>query len=76
MRLEDEFGRGSLEGAINIPLYLLRMKLDQLERGRHYIAFCDTGERSATAAFLLGARGLTSSAINGGLNACRRICPR
>lgn len=73
VRLEDEFRHGTLRDAVNIPLYLLRLKLDRLDRDKRYIAFCDTGERSATAAFLFGARGLTASAISGGINACSRL---
>lgn len=73
VRLEDEFKHGSLEGAINIPLYLFRLKADGLDRSKRYIVFCDTGERSATAAFLLGIRGLTGSILKGGLNACSRL---
>lgn len=76
VRLEDEFKHGSLKDAVNIPLYMLRLKLDKLDSHKHYITFCDTGERSATAAFLLGARGLASSAIRGGINACPRLPTR
>lgn len=44
-----------------------------LDKTRHYIAFCDSGERSATAAYLIGARDLIASAISGGINACSRL---
>src|SRR6185503_19653829 len=49
VRLPSEFQAGSLPGAINMPLYLLRMKLASLEQGTTYIACCDTGRRSSVA---------------------------
>ncbi|MGA8260046.1 MAG: rhodanese-like domain-containing protein [Arenicellales bacterium] len=73
VRLEDEFNHGTLAGAINIPLYLFRLKADSLDRSRHYIVFCDTGQRSATAAFLLEIRGIESSVIRGGIDACGHL---
>lgn len=73
VRLEDEFKHGTLAGAMNIPLYLFRLKADLLDRSRHYIVFCDTGQRSATAAFLLGIRGIQSSVIRGGIDSCTAL---
>lgn len=35
--------------------------------------FCDAGQRSATAAFLLGIKGPASSAIRGVIDSCRRL---
>jgi CRP-like cAMP-binding protein len=75
VRMEDEFRHGSLKGAINVPLYLFRLKADGFDRKKHYIVFCDSGERSATAAFLLGIRDLGGSVIRGGMNACARLSP-
>ncbi len=73
VRLENEFKHGTLKGAVNIPLYLFRLRIDQLDENRHYIVFCGCGERSATAAFLLGVRGLRASAVRGGIDACARL---
>lgn len=73
VRLEEEFRHGTLKGAVNVPLYLLRLKAERFGRRQHYIVFCDSGERSATAAFLLGVRGLESSVIRNGLGACTRL---
>jgi CRP-like cAMP-binding protein len=57
VRLETEFRNSSLKGALNIPLYLLRLKAPLLEKNRKYIFYCDTGERSSAAAFLLKQKG-------------------
>lgn len=67
VRLEDEFRHGSLKGAVNIPLYLLRIKANSLPRGRIYILFCQTGRRGGTAAFLLAQRGFDVRVLRGGL---------
>lgn len=67
VRLESEFRHGSLRNALNLPLYLLRLKAASLEPDARYIVLCDTGARSAAAAFLLSERGLDVSVLKGGL---------
>lgn len=67
VRLDSEFKNNGLEGAINIPLFMLRMKADSLDSGKHYILYCDTGRRSSAGAFLLSERGLQASCLQGGL---------
>ena len=56
-------------GATNMPLNVLRLKSRLLDPGKTYIAYCDTGRRSATAAFLLKSAGLDVIVLDGGLNA-------
>jgi len=72
VRLESEFEQGSVDGARNFPLYLLRLKAASLDRNARYIVLCDTGARSAAAAFLLSERGLDVSVLNGGLASLAR----
>lgn len=67
VRLEDEFRLGTLKGAINIPLYLLRVRANSLPRDRLFILFCQTGRRSETAAFLLAQRGFDVRVLRDGL---------
>lgn len=67
VRLEDEFRHGTLKGAVNIPLYLLRIKANSLPRDRTYVLFCQTGKRGGTAAFLLAQRGFDVRVLRGGL---------
>lgn len=69
VRTPDEFEQSHLKGAVNMPLNVLRLKSRLLDPSRHYIAVCDTGRRSASAAFLLGNAGLDVKVLNGGLNA-------
>ncbi len=58
------------ENATNLPLYLLRHKLDVLDRNTPYIVYCDTGRRSSAAAFILKQRGFETAVLQGGLNHC------
>ena len=67
VRLPSEFENFHLEGAINIPLYFIRMKLRTLEPDVPYVVVCDTGRRSSAGAFLLSERGLEAHCLRGGL---------
>jgi len=69
VRLESEHQNNGLEGSLNIPLFMLRMKADTLDAKAHHIIYCDTGRRSSAAAFLLSERGFHVSVLKGGLNA-------
>jgi CRP-like cAMP-binding protein len=68
VRLPSEFEIFHLEGAINIPLYFIRMKLRTLDLDCPYVIVCDTGRRSSAAAFLLSERGYDAYCLKGGLN--------
>lgn len=57
VRLPSEFHNRSLPGSLNLPLYLLRMRLNQLDPQLSWICVCDTGRRSSVASFLLMHRG-------------------
>lgn len=67
VRLETEFQHGSVDKARNLPLYMLRLKAAALDPKTRYVVLCDTGARSAAAAFLLSERGLDVSVLQGGL---------
>jgi len=69
VRLEAEFTAGSLNGSVNLPLYLLRLKASSLDRQRTYVLFCQSGRRSSVAAFLLTQRGFDARVLDGGLAA-------
>jgi rhodanese-related sulfurtransferase len=73
VRLESEYAHGSLKHAVNIPLYLLRLKAEALDPGRPYVVFCDTGVRSATAAFILNEKGFDVWVLEGGLGKYREV---
>lgn len=69
VRLESEFANNGIEGAMNVPLFMLRMKVDSLDSARQYITYCDTGRRSSAAAFLLSERGLQVCVLKDGISA-------
>jgi rhodanese-related sulfurtransferase len=69
VRLPSEFQNGSLPGAVNMPLYLLRMKLATLDQKSAYIAACDTGRRSSVAVFVLTQKGFESYVLEKGIPA-------
>ncbi|MFL6550344.1 MAG: cyclic nucleotide-binding domain-containing protein [Povalibacter sp.] len=69
VRLPSEFEHYHAEGAVNIPLYSLRLKMGALDRNRQYIVCCDTGRRSSACAYLLSERGYDASVLRGGLSA-------
>jgi len=67
VRLPSEFENFHQEGAINIPLYFLRLKLNTLDSSLKYVVCCDTGRRSSAAAFILSERGYQALVLKGGL---------
>jgi rhodanese-related sulfurtransferase len=69
VRMPSEFDQYHAPGAINIPLYSLRMKMKALDRNVHYIACCDTGRRSSASSYILSERGFNASVLKGGLGA-------
>jgi CRP-like cAMP-binding protein len=68
VRLESEYENSGLKNALNIPLHELRKKSSYLEPSKKYVLYCDTGQRSASAAFLLGQRGFDVYVLEGGLS--------
>jgi CRP-like cAMP-binding protein/rhodanese-related sulfurtransferase len=69
VRLPSEFDNYRLDGALNLPLYFIRLKLKTLERDVHYVVCCDTGRRSSAGAYILSERGFRASVLKGGLTA-------
>ena len=67
VRLESEHANTGLRDSENIPLFMLRLKVDTLDPNVSYIVYCDTGRRSSAAAFLLIERGIQAYCLTGGL---------
>lgn len=68
VRLPSEFETYHEPGAINIPLYFIRLKLNALDPKTTYVVCCDTGRRSSAGAFVLNERGFDTRVLRGGLN--------
>jgi len=67
VRLPSEFQAYSLPGALNMPLYMLRMKLNVVDPKITWIACCDTGRRSSVAVFILTQKGYDAYVLDKGI---------
>ena len=67
VRLPSEFENHHLEGAVNIPLYFIRLKIGTLDQGKKYVLCCDTGRRSSAGAYILSERGYQAVVLQGGI---------
>ena len=68
VRLPSEFENHHKDGAINIPLYFIRLKINTLDRSKKYVVCCDTGRRSSAGAYILSERGYHAYVLKGGIN--------
>ncbi|MGH8108751.1 MAG: cyclic nucleotide-binding domain-containing protein [Arenimonas sp.] len=74
VRMPEEYAQRGIDDAVNIPLYRLREDAGlALPTGSHLVVYCNTGERSAAAAFILNGLGYTVHALHGGLGAMQRM---
>jgi len=67
VRYPSEYQYDKLAGAINIPLSEIRNAFGVLDKGKEYVLYCQSGRRSAAAAFLLAQRGYRAFLLAGGL---------
>ena len=72
VRYPSEYQYDKLPGAINVPLSEVRNMFAVLDRSREYVAYCQSGRRSAAAAFLFAARGFQVWLLEGGLKAAEK----
>ena len=68
VRLPSEFENQHLDGALNIPLYFIRLKISTLDKSKKYIVCCDTGRRSSAGAYILSERGYQAYVLENGIN--------
>jgi NADPH-dependent 2,4-dienoyl-CoA reductase/sulfur reductase-like enzyme/rhodanese-related sulfurtransferase len=66
VREPGEFKMGHLEGAVNIPLNSLRIRMNELPRDREILTYCAVGQRSYYAARALRLHGFNARNISGG----------
>jgi len=67
VRLPAEYQNLAIDGAVNIPLYFLRLKLSALDPRRQYVVYCGDGRRSAAAAYILTERGFAATVLANGI---------
>ena len=72
VRLPSEFENQHLEGAINVPLYFIRLKINTLDKSKKYVLCCDTGRRSSAGAYILSERGYQTCVLRGGISSAEQ----
>lgn len=72
VRYPSEYQYDKLPGAINVPLAEVRNMFAVLDRTKEYVAYCQSGRRSAAAAFLFAQRGFKVWLLEGGLKAVEK----
>jgi CRP-like cAMP-binding protein len=73
VRLPSEFENHHYDGAINIPLYFIRLKISTLDPKKKYVVCCDTGRRSSAGAYILSERGYNVYVLRGGINSGQNL---
>ena len=71
VRYPSEYQYDRYPGAINVPLAEIRNAFNLLDKSCQYVVYCQSGRRSAAAAFLLAHRGFKVVLLDGGLWASR-----
>ncbi|HZM34823.1 MAG TPA: cyclic nucleotide-binding domain-containing protein [Burkholderiales bacterium] len=74
VRYPSEYQYDKLPGAINVPLAEVRNMFGVLDRSREYVTYCQSGRRSAAAAFLFASRGFQVWLLEGGLKVAENRC--
>ena len=70
VRTEQEVGRGMIAGAQHIPLQQLPDRMDELDRSRPLVIYCQSGARSMLAGnYLVGANWQEVYNLTGGIGA-------
>jgi CRP-like cAMP-binding protein len=69
VRLPSEFENQHKDGALNMPLYFIRLKINTLDQNTKYVVCCDTGRRSSAGAYILSERGFQAYVLRDGINA-------
>ena len=67
VRMPEEHANNSVPASRNLPLHRLREALHELSRDETYLVYCDAGQRSACAAYLLNSFGYQAYVLEGGL---------
>jgi rhodanese-related sulfurtransferase len=62
-----EFSSGHVEGAVNIPLPVLRARLNELPKDQEIAVYCGVGQRSYYATRILRLNGFSAINISGGI---------
>ena len=67
-RVPDEYRQEHIEGALSIPVEVLRKKYSELDPAKSYITYCTNDSRGMVSAFLLKNHGFNASCLRGGIS--------
>jgi rhodanese-related sulfurtransferase len=69
VRTEREWQGQHIKGAVHIPLHELQRRIDELEKhkGKEVVCYCQTGNRSVSAAVRLKKLGFSVANMKGGI---------
>ncbi len=71
VRTVPEWEHGAIEGAVNIPLNELRSRLDELDKNRNVVVYCQVGLRGHLATRILLQNGFRAVNLSGGFTTYR-----
>ena len=69
VRETGEFASGHIAGSLNIPLGLLPVRMQELDKNREWHVICLSGGRSAMACEFLNSHGFRTVNVTGGMSA-------
>jgi len=67
VRYAEEFDDHHIPGAILMPLYELRNRMDELDKNERYIVYCHAGGRAAVATLVLNQNQFDVVSLEGGI---------
>jgi len=74
VRMAEEYKRGHIPDAINIPMRDLHKRARELNNKIPYICYCESGTRSSAAAFALSQYEIRTAVLKGGVEALSEEC--
>ena len=75
VRTPQEFAKGSIPGAKNIPVDELRNRLNEFPRDREIAVYCQVGQRGYFATRILQQKGFKAANIGGGYMTYKLVHP-
>lgn len=73
VRTDLEYDNGHIEGAVNIPLDKLRQRLNELDKSKEIIEYCQVGIRGYIASRILSQNGFKVKNITGGFKSASNL---
>lgn len=68
IRDEEDYAKGHIKGAVNIPFRTMHEFFDKMPADKELIVYCYTGERSGQAAAILNMYGYKAKSLNSGFD--------